>query len=168
MRIYGSIDEFQTNLGHVRKWMRSGQAIAAARDLPEGVAYSMGDSLTFWNTLPSDLADGRFIGHRRYHTVFAPVGPMAVQVAAKAVLTVAESYDDTTDRECFEMPKMTEDDGSTSDVRLVEVPAGGVLILEEDEAWRVPATSGASSGEETSSPVTVLHVTVEGFTFPNK
>ncbi|MFR7797434.1 MAG: hypothetical protein ACLU37_04310 [Collinsella sp.] len=41
------------------------------------------------------------------------------------------------------------------------IPAGGVAVVEIDEAYRVIA--------EASDPrVVVLHVTVEGYSFPNK
>ena len=49
---------------------------------------------------------------------------------------------------------------STAD-RTVTIPAGGVAVVEIDEAYRVIA--------EASDPrVVVLHVTVEGYSFPNK
>ena len=41
------------------------------------------------------------------------------------------------------------------------IPAGGVAVVEIDEAYRVLA-------DTTDPRVTVLHVTVEGYSFPNK
>ena len=41
------------------------------------------------------------------------------------------------------------------------IPAGGVAVVEIDEAYRVLA-------DTTDPRVVVLHVTVEGYSFPNK
>ena len=48
MRLYDSLEMFDTGLSHVRKWMRCGQAIRQSTRLPLDTAYSLGDSLTFW------------------------------------------------------------------------------------------------------------------------
>lgn len=41
------------------------------------------------------------------------------------------------------------------------IPAGGVAVVEIDEAYRVV-------DDAADSRVVVLHVTVEGYSFPNK
>lgn len=152
MRLYATRDAFEANLGHVRKWMRAGEAVVKAPGLPYDAAYSLGDSLTFWRARDQDLTADGFVGHRRYHGVLAPLeGNLRVRIAAKAGLTVDQIYDDTTDRETF----MDGGEGES-----VVVPEGGVLILEEPEAAHVEAGQSGSA--------VVLHVTVEGFTFPNK
>ena len=84
MRLYDSLEMFDTGLSHVRKWMRCGQAIRQSTRLPLDTAYSLGDSLTFWAVPAGALADDRYVGHRRYHTVLSPIDePLAVYVRAK-------------------------------------------------------------------------------------
>ena len=83
--------------------------------------------------------------------MLAPLdGNLTVEVASKADLTCTRAYSDIDDRERFEGTGET-----------VTIPAGGVAVVEIDEAYRVIA--------EASDPrVVVLHVTVEGYSFPNK
>lgn len=71
MRLYDSLEMFDTGLSHVRKWMRCGQAIRQSTRLPLDTAYSLGDSLTFWAVPAGALADDRYVGHRRYHGALA-------------------------------------------------------------------------------------------------
>lgn len=120
-------------------------------------AYSLGDSLTFWAVPAGALADDRYVGHRRYHTVLSPIDePLAVYVRPKTALRPAGAYSDVSDREWFGLPNDDEEG-----VPCV-VPVGGILIMEECEAMRINATSVAVGR------VSVVRVTVEGFTFPNK
>ena len=65
-------------------------------------------------------------------------------------LTCTRAYSDIDDRERFEGAGET-----------VTIPAGGVAVVEIDEAYRVVA-------DVADSRVVVLHVTVEGYSFPNK
>ena len=84
MRLYDSLEMFDIGLSHVRKWMRCGQAIRQSTHLPLDTAYSLGDSLTFWAVPAGALADDRYVGHRRYHTVLSPIDePLAVYVRPK-------------------------------------------------------------------------------------
>ena len=62
MRLYDSLEMFDTGLSHVRKWMRCGQAIRQSTRLPLDTAYSLGDSLTFWAVPAGALAA---LAHRR-------------------------------------------------------------------------------------------------------
>lgn len=160
MRTYDTAAAFQTNLGHVRKWMRCGQAIDQSPAIRPGEAYSLGDSLTFWNAAADALADaeGRYVGHRRYHAVLSPIdGVVDVEVVPKAALDTVVPYDDTTDREWF---AAAGGEAVGDAMTRITLNPGAVLIVEEDEALRVVTGSEAR--------VTVVHVTVEGFTFPNK
>ena len=142
MRLYDSLEMFDTGLSHVRKWMRCGQAIRQSTRLPLDTAYSLGDSLTFW-AVPAG--------------VLSPIDePLAVYVRAKTALRPAGAYSDVSDREWFGLPNDDEEG-----VPCV-VPVGGVLIMEECEAMRINATP------EAVGRVSVVRVTVEGFTFPNK
>lgn len=157
MRLYDSLEMFDIGLSHVRKWMRCGQAIRQSTHLPLDTAYSLGDSLTFWAVPAGALADDRYVGHRRYHTVLSPIDePLAVYVRPKTALRPAGAYSDVSDREWFGLPNDDEEG-----VPCV-VPVGGILIMEECEAMRINATP------EAVGRVSVVRVTVEGFTFPNK
>ena len=83
--------------------------------------------------------------------MLAPLdGDLTVEVAPKADLSCTRAYSDIDDRERFEGAGET-----------VTIPAGGVAVVEIDEAYRVLA-------DTTDPHVTVLHVTVEGYSFPNK
>ena len=98
-----------------------------------------------------EAATADLVGHRRYHAVLAPLdGNLTVEVASKADLTCTRAYSDIDDRERFEGAGET-----------VTIPAGGVAVVEIDEAYRVVADAA-------DPRVVVLHVTVEGYSFPNK
>ena len=77
-------------------------------------------------------------------------GELAVVVAPKADLELTEAYSDLTDRERF----------AAVDGPVVTVPAGGILVVDIDEAFRVLPEPG--------SHAVMTHVTVEGYSFPNK
>ena len=115
------------------------------------MAYSIGDSLVYWWVNAHEAATADLVGHRRYHAVLAPLdGDLTVEVAPKASLTCTRAYSDIDDRERFEGTGET-----------VTIPAGGVAVVEIDEAYRVVADAA-------DPRVVVLHVTVEGYSFPNK
>ena len=83
--------------------------------------------------------------------LLAPLdGDLTVEVAPKAGLTCIRAYSDIDDRERFEGTGET-----------VTIPTGGVAVVEIDEAYRVVADAA-------DPRVVVLHVTVEGYSFPNK
>lgn len=151
MLVFETRATFDAQMKSVKKWMRTGQALDGIADRLHNVAYSIGDSLVYWWQTAAEVATPDFVGHRRYHTVLAPLdGSVTVEVAPKVQLACTRAYSDIDDRERFE--------GAGEKV---EVPAGGVAIVEIDEAWRV--VPGA-----TDSKLAVLHVTVEGYSFPNK
>ena len=67
--------------GH-KKWIRALEALEAAPGLAAGVAYSIGDSLTYRKGSTADLSTEDFVGRRRYHLVVAPLdGDAAVEIA---------------------------------------------------------------------------------------
>lgn len=151
MHMYETRTEFDAQLGSIKKWMRAGQALDIAADLLQDVAYSIGDSLTYWWDAADGLSTPDMVGGRRYLTALAPIdGPLAVAVARKDTLESTEAYSDLTDREHF----------AATDAEPVMVPAGGVLVVDADEAYRVLP--------EPCSRAVMLHVTVEGYSFPNK
>lgn len=150
MHVYETRAQFDAELGSVKKWMRTGQALDIVDTLKQGVAYSIGDSLVYWWDRTPALATDDFVGHRRYLTILCPRdAAAAIEVAPKAALEQTEAYSDLTDRERFQ---------GTGDT--VTVPAGGILVIDEDEAYRICAAPDAA--------LCVLHVTVEGYSFPNK
>ena len=150
MHVYDTREQFDAQLGTVKKWMRTGQALDIAPTLSRNVAYSIGDSLTYWWDNTPALAGEDLIGHRRYLFVCSPIdGDMTVMVAPKGQLTAVEAYSDLTDRERFVGP-----------ANIVTVPAGGIFVADIDEAAKVLSDPDVAAGE--------LHVTVEGYSFPNK
>ena len=169
MHVFNSRADFDAQMKSVRKWMRTGQALDGVADLQHDVAYSIGDSLVYWWVNAHEAATADLVGHRRYHAVLAPHdsdgdrpdrryhavlapldGDLTVEVAPKASLTCTRAYSDIDDRERFEGTGET-----------VTIPAGGVAVVEIDEAYRVVADAA-------DPRVVVLHVTVEGYSFPNK
>ena len=151
MHVFNSRADFDAQMKSVKKWMRTGQALDGVSELQHDVAYSIGDSLVYWWVNAHEAATADLLGHRRYHAVLAPLdGALTVEVASKADLTCTRAYSDIDDRERFEGTGET-----------VTIPAGGVAVVEIDAAYSVIA--------EASGPrVEVLHVTVGGYSFPNK
>ena len=151
MHLFDSRADFDAQMKSVKKWMRTGQALDGVADLQHDVAYSIGDLLVYWWVYANEASTPDLVGHRRYHAVLAPLdGDVTVEVAPKESLACTRAYSDIDDRERFEGTGET-----------VTIPAGGVAVVEIDEAYRVVA--------EASNPrLTVLHVTVEGYSFPNK
>lgn len=152
MHVYETREQFDAQLSSVKKWMRVGQALDIAPTLLQDVAYSIGDSLTYWWDRAEGLSTPDMVGHRRYHTVLSAIdGELEVAVAPKAELEPTEAYSDLTDRERF---------AASDAAPVVTVPAGGVLVVDIDEAARVLPEPNTAAVE--------LHVTVEGYSFPNK
>lgn len=150
MRLFTTLDLFAEVTAATKKWERTLEALDAAPTLAEGVAYSIGDSLTYRRGRAQAFATDHFIGRRRYHQVVAATGgDVVVDIAAKTDLTEAGPYDDLTDRQPF-----------TGVGQTVTVPRDGILIVDIDEAARVLPTP--------DSEAVVLRVTVEGATFHNK
>jgi evolved beta-galactosidase subunit beta len=150
MHVFSNRAELDRLQGGATKWARTGQALDAAPGLLEDVTYSVGDSLTYRWTTTDRLAMPDLVGRRRYLLVVAPLdGDVHVEVAPVAQLTARADYDDLSDRQCFD---------GTGD--LTVVPAGGILVVDIDEAARILPTPRTAA--------VVLHVTVEGATFHNK
>lgn len=143
MIVYANAAELVALTGSHRKWQRTAQALEAVAARPAEVAYSIGDSLTYWRSTPGVLSVDDLVGHRRYLGVLCPLeGDLALEVAKKDELVVSDPYSDLSDREFF-----------CGQGRAVTLAAGQVGVLEAGEAWRVAGGSSES--------VVVLHVTVE-------
>ena len=139
MHIFNSRADFDAQMKSVKKWMRTGQALDGVSELQHDVAYSIGDSLVYWWVNAHEAATADLVD-----------GNLTVEVASKADLTCTRAYSDIDDRERFEGTGET-----------VTIPTGGVAVVEIDEAYRVVADAA-------DPRVVVLHVTVEGYSFPNK
>ena len=150
MHVFTNRAELDRLQGGATKWARTGEALDALPGLLENVTYSVGDSLTYRWATTDRLATADLVGHRRYLLVVAALdGDVHVEVAPTAQLSPSGPYDDLSDRQYFD---------GTDD--LTVVPAGGVLVVDIDEAARIlpsPQTAAA-----------ILRVTVEGATFHNK
>lgn len=158
MRIYHTINEFVQQCAQHKKWARTLQAIQSAQELLPNVAYSVGDSIAYWwqdsQSLAHDYYCDHYIGRRRYLTVLTPIqGSVVVQVAAKQHLQLVQNYSDLTDRELF-----------IGEGTSITLQPQEILIVEPDEACCIQDTEQ----QEQRSTVIELHVTVEGFSFPNK
>lgn len=151
MHVYENRTLFDLELSSVKKWMRVGQALDIAPSLLRDVAYSIGDSLTYWWDRTAGLSTPDMVGSRRYLSVIAPIDDEAlVVVAPKADLELTRAYSDLDDRERF----------AALDLEPVRVPAGGILVVDEDEAFRVLPEPDAAA--------VMIRVTIEGYSFPNK
>ena len=150
MRLFDTRTAFDDVLGGTTKWSRTGEAIDAAADLLEGVAYSIGDSLTYWADDTTALASDSLVGRRRYHLVVASArGTVRLEVAPMEGLDASDDYDNHTDRQHF-----------SGSGEVVEIPEGGICIVDIDEAARILPDAETAAVQ--------LHVTVEGATFHNK
>lgn len=130
-------------LGAHRKWQRTLEAITRAPNLMANITWSIGNSLTYRRADTSVLATAQLVGHRRYQMVFAALtGAVVVEVAPQADLSPEADYDDLSDRQYF-----------AGQGELVNIPAGGVLVVHIDEAARVLA--------EPIAEAVLAHVTVE-------
>ncbi|MEO7586805.1 MAG: hypothetical protein ABIS84_02115 [Arachnia sp.] len=150
MRLFDTRAEFDNILGGTKKWSRTGEALDEASTLQEGVAYSIGDSLTYVADDVSALATESLVGRRRYHLVVASTrGTVRLEVARKGDLEEASGYDNTTDRQLF-----------SGSGEVVSIPEGGICIVDIDEAARILPDAEVAAVQ--------LHVSVEGATFHNK
>ena len=144
MQLITDLDQERVTWGSDRVWQAIRQAVGKARSLEPGVAYSVGDVLTYVSDRASALADSRFVARRQYWTVLVCLdGQLQVEVAPRASLHVEEAYADSTDREYLS--------GQGSEVMVN--PGCGVGVPPSD-AVRVLAGDAR---------IVELHVAVDGF-----
>ncbi|QOR45966.1 beta-galactosidase subunit beta [Trueperella pecoris] len=147
--MFSTLEQFSSQLGTERRWLRTLEAINSPAAIKAGAAYSIGDSLTYRVTPACELVTASFVGRKRYHAVLYVIrGAVVVDVAKKTQLESNRTYSDLSDTELF--------DGCGHRTKL---NAGSIVIIEIDEAYRVLKGDG---------DVVCLHVTVEGKTFHNK
>lgn len=149
MEIFTDLGEFERVTAGRPKWVRAAQAIRAASSHREDVMHSIGDSLTYLRTRRRHDND-LFTGHRRYLEVIAAgEAPVHLEIAAKRDLSPGTDYSDLPDREHL-----------TGNGHELVLQPGQIVVVEIDEAVRYLKPA--------AQPCTVLHVSVEGITFPNK
>jgi evolved beta-galactosidase subunit beta len=130
---------------HLRPWRRALDAIEPSDARPAGVAYSLGDAVTY--RAVTDAADvdaaGRFAAHHRYHQVCAVrAGRVVVESAPRGDLRVDRAYDDLDDTAWL-----------TGRGAVTEAGPGRLLVPAPGEAVRVAEVSGRC---------VILRITVEG------
>lgn len=149
MELFTDLDEFVRITADRPRWRRTAQAIRAAAGDHIGVMHSIGDSLTYLRThrrYETEL----FTGHRRYLEVIAAgQSPVLLEVASKAELERSTEYSDLSDREHF-------------------IGTGHRLTLQPGQIVVIGINEAVRHLEPAAEPCTVLHVSVEGATFPNK
>lgn len=149
MKIVDNLEQFTRNWNRGRKWQRCVEAINNLDNILPGVAYSIGDSLTY-RVSTQNTTDALFVGHRRYFDVhYYLQGTQKIEYAPKSALQIVECYRDETDREYLKGCGTT-----------VQVREGQLVICDIDEACRFIS-------EEPVKKV-VLRVTVEDGYFHNK
>lgn len=153
MRLFDTLEAAERDLAGDTKWDRVFQAIALADALPAGVAYSVGDTLT-WRVLTEDDADARAIRRRRYARVlFCKEGAARIDHAEGG--RTFRPYSDLDDREEVELGSSTEEGAATTTI----LP-GQLICFAITEASRIRPSAGFSG--------VLLNVTVEGRSFANK
>ncbi|SDN94683.1 evolved beta-galactosidase subunit beta [Actinomyces ruminicola] len=156
MRLFPDLDSLARERGAAKKWLRTCQAIDHLPALRPAVAYSLGDSLTYWKDSTQRLlaawgvGDGLVASRRYLNVLHAVDADLTVQVVPVAVAPVRTPYDDLTDREVHE---------PAESLRTVTVPAGGIGVVDVSEAFRLLPGSGDAA---------IIRVTVEEASFPNK
>ncbi|MGV8979476.1 MAG: hypothetical protein ACOH17_15695 [Cellulomonas sp.] len=156
MTLFTSADDLAATHTGTTKWDRLIAAIANAGAIEDGVAHSIGDSLTYWRATGADVTAEAFTGHRRYLTVLVMLaGAATVELAPTEQLTRTAAYSDLSDRELFAQGA-TASSASTSSI----VSKGQILAIPIDLAWRLTADPDVR--------VLVVRLTVEGATFHNK
>jgi len=160
MRIFQDPEALVRERADAKKWQRTRQAIENLDRIEPGIAHSIGDSLTYWRGPAEGLlaawrtGDG-FVASRRYLTVLHAVdADLAVEVVPVAEADVRAPYDDLSDREVLS------DTGASARASTATVPAGGLGVVELDEAFRLRPGNGGQAA--------IIRVTVEGASFPNK
>lgn len=160
MRIFQDPEALVRERADAKKWQRTRQAIENLDRIEPGIAHSIGDSLTYWRGPAEGLlaawrtGDG-FVASRRYLTVLHAVdADLAVELVPVAEADVRAPYDDLSDREVLSAA------GASARASTATVPAGGLGVVELDEAFRLRPGNGGQAA--------IIRVTVEGASFPNK
>ncbi len=154
MTLFTSRDAFAAAHAGTTKWDRMLAAIDNADAIPDGVAHSIGDSLTYRRARSTDLEAPALVGHRRYQTAFVALdGVASIEVVPTSALEPVDVYCDLSDRQSFTAPS-----GATPPP--ITVAQGQILAVPITSAWRVAA--------EPDALLLVVRLTVEGATFHNK
>lgn len=149
MQLYSNLDEFERQLGNVKKWGRTLEAIQVSASVQPDVTYSVGDSLT-WRKHEGIESEKYFTASRRYLRVFfCQAGELSVEYAPIENLDPVDDYSDLSDRQMM-----------TGAGEIASLAEGNLVIFEVEEPCRVHSSSDFRG--------ITLRVTVEGHSFHNK
>lgn len=150
MKLFATLDDFIQVLGGVKKWDRTIEAIHGVDTVLPGVAYSVGDSLTWIKCQEQSCRDDSLVASRRYQrVVYCSHGSINVACGTVDTLTAIDDYSDLTDRQHFH--------GKTHTISL---SPGNIAIFEAEEATALDPSDDFQG--------VILRVTVEGHSFHNK
>ncbi len=154
MRIFGTIEQARDHLAGTKVGERVLEAVATSLDVPSGITFSVGDSLT-WRSVDARCAEESLVAHRRYARVVAcHAGSIRIETLVGG--TPAGKYSDLSDRQLIRGPGG--DDAAAGSA--CELSAGQIAFFAIDEATRLCPSADFSG--------VLLRVTVEGRTFRNK
>lgn len=154
MTLFTSRHELAATHAGATKWDRMLTAMENAEAIQEGVAHSIGDSLTYWRASAASLAAQNFVGHRRYQTAFYVLdGTVQIEIVPASALDSVDAYSDLSDRQSFTRSQSATESSTT-------VAHGQILAVPITSAWRIAAHPDAQ--------ILLVRLTVEGATFHNK
>ncbi|QPL06285.1 MULTISPECIES: hypothetical protein [Actinomyces] len=150
MRVFTDLGQVRTLLAGTKKWDRALQAIEAATRAPTGIAFSVGDSLT-WRRIDAGERETDLVLRRRYQrVVHCLAGSVSIDVS-RCTRPVGP-YSDLNDRQAVSAVEGTR----TTCV----ITAGQTVRVDIDEATRLVPSDDFDG--------VLLHLTVEGRSLPNK
>ncbi|MDO5719608.1 MAG: YhcH/YjgK/YiaL family protein [Actinomycetaceae bacterium] len=150
MRLFATLDDFGQVLGGVKKWDRTLEAIDCIDTVLPGVAYSVGDSLTWIKCQKQSCADDSLVASRRYQrVVYCSQGTVTIGYGTIDALTAVDDYSDLTDRQHFQ-----------GETHTISLSPGNIVIFETEEATALEPSDDFQG--------VILRVTVEGHSFHNK
>lgn len=150
MRIFTDLTQVRTVLAGTKKWDRAIQALEAATHAPTGIAFSVGDSLT-WRRIDVGERETELVLRRRYQrVVHCLAGSVSIDVSRRT--TPIGPYSDLNDRQTVSADPGTR----TTHV----ITAGQTACVDIDEATRLVPSDDFDG--------VLLHLTVEGRSFHNK
>lgn len=150
MRIFSDLDQVRALLAGTKKWDRALQAIEAAAHAPTGIAFSVGDSLT-WRRIDVGERETDLVLRRRYQrVVHCLAGSVSIDVS-RCTRPVGP-YSDLDDRQKVSAVESTR--------TTCLITAGQTACFDIHEATRLVPSDDFDG--------VLLHLTVEGRSLPNK
>ncbi|WP_431222667.1 beta-galactosidase subunit beta [Serratia sp. L9] len=150
MKVLENLEQFKVVYRSGRKWNRCVEAIENIANIRPGVMHSIGDTLVYRVEDGVTRGSENFEGNRRYFAIhYYLEGGETLEYAEKSALTLAQPYQDETDREYLQGQGQT-----------CELHAGQLVIFENHQAYRFHGDSRVRK--------VVLKVTVEDGYMLNK